>query len=243
MCGVWGFVAAKGKSVNMAALARVAKATEARGRDAFGFAWLDGSVDGVGGGRLRAYKKTGRVSDHLSLLRMVSQARAIIGHCRLATHGSAQHNINNHPHPCDGGWIVHNGVVRNHAELSDQHDLPPVSDCDSEVLAGMIETFYGDLEQRVVDAVAETPAGSPLALLGLWPRPGKLLAVRRGNPLCWSRRPEGVYLASLPNDMPGAVRTIPDGSGAIFTEQNTGEWDVDVFEVEVERVDPDSILA
>ena len=84
----------------------------ARGPHAFGFAWLDWE------GRLRMFKQTGKITSNLGLLRMMKNARIIVGHCRYATHGAPENNLNNHPHPADGGWIVHNGVVSNHEELA-----------------------------------------------------------------------------------------------------------------------------
>lgn len=46
---------------------------------------------------------------------------AIVGHCRLATHGSCEISDNNHP-LADGSLVgVHNGVLSNHAELGRRH--------------------------------------------------------------------------------------------------------------------------
>ena len=105
MCGVFGFVSRNQGRVDLQVLRRVAQATERRGPHAFGFAWIDRR------GRLKCYKQTGRVGDHLGLLGMAADARMLIGHCRFATQGSPADNINNHPHPADGGWLVHNGQV------------------------------------------------------------------------------------------------------------------------------------
>jgi hypothetical protein len=38
--------------------------------------------------------------------------------------------INNHPHPADGGRIVHNGQVRDYRGLVEAFGLHPVSTCD-----------------------------------------------------------------------------------------------------------------
>src|SRR4051794_35554684 len=133
MCGVFGFVAHDDRPVNPKILARVALATQRRGPHAWGMAWIDGK------GRLRMYKQTGKVGDALGLLKMAADARLLVGHCRYATMGDPTNNLNNHPHPCDGGWIVHNGVIPNYGGLVDRFGLHPVSGCDSEVLGLLIE--------------------------------------------------------------------------------------------------------
>ena len=65
----------------MKRLEAIARVTMRRGPHAFGFAWIDSR------GRLKMFKKTGRIVDHLSLLAMAQDAQFLIGHCRYATHG------------------------------------------------------------------------------------------------------------------------------------------------------------
>ena len=74
-------------------LRRLATVTEQRGPHAFGFAWVDGR------GRLRSYRQTGRITDHLGLLAAARDARLLIGHTRWATQGDPADNLNNHPTP------------------------------------------------------------------------------------------------------------------------------------------------
>jgi glucosamine 6-phosphate synthetase-like amidotransferase/phosphosugar isomerase protein len=219
MCGVFGFVSRDGGKVNLDVLGRIAEVTERRGPHAFGFAWIDRR------GRTKCFKQTGRISDHLGLLMMAADARLLVGHCRFATQGSSEDNINNHPHPADGGWIVHNGVIREYARLVDWFDLYPVSGCDSEVLGLLIEQGAGNVLDRCRSAVrvaspdAGTLFGQPLVLLGLWPRPDRLVAVRRGNPLHFGRTEQGYYLASLADGLPGEVHAIKDNTARLFTRK------------------------
>lgn len=223
MCGVFGFVSRDGGQVNLELLGRIAGATERRGSHAFGFAWIDRR------GRLKCYKQTGRISDHLGLLLMAADARLLIGHCRFATQGDRADNINNHPHPADGGWIVHNGQVRDYGRLVDAFDLYPVSACDSEVLGLLIEQGRGNVLARCRAAVrAASPVREPgalfdrpqpLVLLGLWPRPDRLVAVRQGNPLHCGRTEQGYYLASLADGLPGPVQGFKDHTACFFTRK------------------------
>jgi glucosamine 6-phosphate synthetase-like amidotransferase/phosphosugar isomerase protein len=64
---------------------------------------------------------------------------AIVGHVRWATHGSPTEPANNHPFVSKGLAVVHNGVLNNHRELADRHNLRLVGECDSEVILRMVE--------------------------------------------------------------------------------------------------------
>lgn len=220
MCGVFGFVSYDGKGPNIKRLEIIAKATMARGPHAFGFAWLDWS------GRLQMFKRTGRIVDHLGLLAMAKNARILIGHCRFATHGAPENNSNNHPHPADGGWIVHNGVVSNHEDLAAEYDLWPTTQCDSEVLGLLVGASQGSLLARC-SATANVAKGN-LTMLGVWGRPGRMIAVRNGNPLWLGETKEGerFYLASLRQGLPGEVKEVPNGSGLEFTAKALTAFDV-----------------
>lgn len=204
MCGVFGF-ASLGERMNLETLRRIAHVTMSRGADAWGMAWIDRH------GRLKMFKKTGRIVDSLALLAMAADAEFLIGHCRFATNGTPNQNVNNHPHPSDGGWIVHNGVIRNYQSVISRFDLHPTSDCDSEVLGLLIEQTAGDLAARCRDAVLSVER-SPLVMLGLWKNPGRIVAVRQGNPLHLGRVKGAAYLGSLAAELPGKMHLVRDGS-------------------------------
>jgi glucosamine 6-phosphate synthetase-like amidotransferase/phosphosugar isomerase protein len=213
MCAVFGFVARRNRPVSLRALATIVLGNVNRGQHAFGFAWLDSR------GRLRAYKQRGRLTDHLALLHFLRDARMLIGHLRWATHGSPDDNINNHPHPADGGWIVHNGMIHNYRQLVRANRLCPVSECDSEALGLLIERSSGDtLLRRCADTVESADGG--LCMLGLWSRPATLVVARRGNPLSMSHTTEGVYLATLPAGLPGKVFNVADDSIRTLTQRS-----------------------
>jgi glucosamine 6-phosphate synthetase-like amidotransferase/phosphosugar isomerase protein len=158
---------------------------------------------------------------------ITTNARILVGHCRWATHGSPGNNLNNHPHPADGGWIVHNGVVRNHEELAAEYDLHPITDCDSEVLGLLIAASRRSLQQRCA-ATANVAQGN-LTMLGVWGHPARMVAVRAGNPLSVGevRSGERFYLASLPDELPGEVREVPDRSGLEFGPSAMTAFDVE----------------
>ncbi|MBC7077633.1 MAG: hypothetical protein H5T92_04920, partial [Synergistales bacterium] len=193
---------------DLACLRQIAIETETRGRHAFGLAWVDA------GGVLRAFKRPGAATACLDDLEACRHAEAVIGHCRWATHGNPQDNRNNHPHPAGRGWLVHNGVVRNYRQLIRRYGLRPKTDCDSEVLGLLMMRRAGPLLVRAAWAVAQTEG--PLALLGLWHKPLRLLVVRRGNPLCFSETPGGFYFASLPAGLPGKVFSVGEGYAGVL---------------------------
>jgi glucosamine--fructose-6-phosphate aminotransferase (isomerizing) len=202
MCGIFGFLSTDGRGPDLARLRRIAAETETRGRHAFGLAWIDAD------GAIQTFKRPGAATANLADLDACRHAVAAIGHCRWATHGDPEDNRNNHPHPAGRGWLVHNGVVRNYHELVRRYGLHPKTDCDSEVLGLLMMRRAGPLVERAAWAVARTEG--PLALLGLWRSPVRLLVVRRGNPLCFSETPGGFYFASLPAGLPGKVFSITD---------------------------------
>jgi len=219
MCGIFGFV---GKSLSPKTLRSIATATERRGPHAFGFAWID-SDD-----RLHAYRQAGRITDHLGLLAMARDAKMLIGHCRYATAGDPRNNINNHPHPCDGGWLVHNGVVANYEEIVADHGLVPQSECDSEAIALLVERAEGDHVERVVRAV-DCIRPEPAVVACIWPRPARVVLVRRSNPLNWTQRKEGFYFASVATGF-AVAHPVANHTATEFRIRKSGRAQATVYE-------------
>jgi glutamine---fructose-6-phosphate transaminase (isomerizing) len=194
MCGVFGFIATRNNGPDLSILRTIATVTETRGRHAFGLAWVDAD------GTQHTFKSPGAISRSLGVLDDLRHARVVIGHCRYATHGSPDDNINNHPHRAGRGVIVHNGVVGNYAALARSFDADLVSECDSEILGHIIARTPGSLGQRGT-RMAERAVGD-LTVLGVWTNPARLLIVRHGNPLRFGATKGGFYFGSLPEGLP-----------------------------------------
>ena len=92
---------------------------------------------------------------------MAADARMLVGHCRWATQGDPSNNLNNHPHPADGGWIVHNGQLRNYAELVGGIGLHPVSDVRQRGARPAGEQGKGSVLERCRGAVRLASATRP----------------------------------------------------------------------------------
>ena len=228
MCGVFGFIARKaGARPNLGHLEMMAEVAELRGDHAYGLAWIENGTN-----RLKMHKAPGGVTDNLDTLKAASDCTMLIGHTRWATHGSASDNANNHPHPCDGGWIVHNGVVTNDIELIDEFNHLPVSECDSEVIGLTVEALDGSLLERSVAAINRL--GGSHAILGLWTRPNRMLVARRGNPLSIESRDEGFYFCSTPCMM-ASDHSIRDNTARILTVGNIHKSGVSQSVKELEK--------
>lgn len=209
MCGIFGFVAASPDDrYDESRLRKMAITTQSRGHHAWGMAWLDSR------GVLRHYKQTGPIKAALDMLAMAEDAQLLIGHCRYATQGDYENNLNNHPFAVDGGWLVHNGVIRRYSRIVNHYDLHPVTDCDSEVLALLHEQAEGTHVERLADAVNIATDG-PLAVAALWRSPKQLCVIRDGNPLQLGQADEGHYFASLNPGLPNP-EPIRDRSGMVF---------------------------
>jgi hypothetical protein len=79
----------------------------------------------------------------------------------------------------------------------------------------------GSLLERCIRA-AQLATRAPLAMLGLWRSPAKLIAVKRGNPLCLAETPRGYYLGSLLAGLPGDAHPLRDDVALVFTGGRAG---------------------
>lgn len=138
MCGIAGFSLTPSSKVKPRQLANaLLTAIEDRGYMASGYAYQVKNFMG--------YYKQPVTGSMLSLKGMPKDARHVILHTRLATHGSVEDNRNNHPVMSPSGDIalVHNGVIYNHTQvrLKIDADLP---DVDTSVIPAVIEQLGVD---------------------------------------------------------------------------------------------------
>jgi glucosamine 6-phosphate synthetase-like amidotransferase/phosphosugar isomerase protein len=207
MCGIFGsFVSNKKQTLSPSLMQKLAASQLERGSHAWGIAWIDGT------GRIRSFKSIGPITQGLDFIGHIAQdARAMIGHTRWATHGPATELACAHPFTCDGGYLVHNGMVMNSEELSETWGVYPTSECDSEVLARCIEC-YKDRSQGARLVINDTPRQSPLAIAALWGGENpELLIARRGNP---------IFIASIKSTAKQAMQTAFASTCSVFEKHN-----------------------
>ncbi|MDO5746869.1 MAG: glutamine--fructose-6-phosphate transaminase (isomerizing) [Actinomycetaceae bacterium] len=194
MCGIVGCIAReasrRSEEVVMAGLARL----EYRGYDSAGIA----TVSNAG---LDYRKKAGKLANLQEKLEgePLADATAAIGHTRWATHGSPS-DTNSHPHVVDGGALalIHNGIIENASllmrRIQKDHDIDPVSETDTEVVAHLLALTYHDVcDSGVtpgVDALAEAMRRVMPELQGTFTLlaihrdcPDAIVAARRSSPL------------------------------------------------------------
>ncbi len=138
-----------------------------------------------------------------------------IGHTRWATHGRPT-DENAHPHlDCTGRLaLIHNGIIENHVELSDElvaagHRL--ASETDTEVLAHLIESnLAADPRDGLTGAVSRAlgRVRGAFAIAVVWAdEPDLIVAARRVSPLLMGLSDGAAFLAS---DIPAILGLTRD---------------------------------
>lgn len=178
MCGIVGMIGQSkedrwGETHRI--LSHLLLAAEVRGRDATGFVARVEALGGTGKRPIIVAKDAIPASKFVQrtpVWKSLSRRRcsAVVGHVRLATHGSPSNPINNHPHTSGGLSLVHNGVLASHEELVDKYCLRTVSECDSEVLL------------RIIERATTVPIGLSLCLME---RPGAIVIYDERRDVCW----------------------------------------------------------
>ena len=227
---------------------------EYRGYDSAGIA-LVGPLASDGLWRARAANGTRSLDDLTKRAEDAPRGSAAgIGHTRWATHGGPTEG-NAHPHvDCSASLaLVHNGIIENHVELTDElvaagHHLQ--SETDTEVLAHLIEVALAEhpdlgLAAAVRSALGRVQGAFSLAVVSS-DEPDLIVAARRVSPLLMGINGDAAFLASdipailgltrdfyvLEDDQvaelrPGVLR-VTDLTGAEVQPQTiTVDWDLD----------------
>jgi glucosamine--fructose-6-phosphate aminotransferase (isomerizing) len=244
MCGI---VAYTGDQPAKEILIEGLKRLEYRGYDSSGIFIVNGSP--------YLARAVGKVAElERQVWNSAPEGVAGIAHTRWATHGKPS-VANAHPHADCGGklYLVHNGIIENHLELSDElvlagHHLE--SDTDTEVLAHLIESELGTHpETGLVGAVRETlqrvRGYFAIAVIHSG-EPDLIVAARRVSPLVMGLTETEALLASdipallghtrsfllLEDDQiaelrPGSIRVTTLDGTEIFPPLRTVDYDLD----------------
>ena len=207
MCAIFGLVNYKhliSKKQMRILLNRLAVASEVRGTDASGIAY-------VKKGKMVIYKRP--VPAHKMHFSVPSDTTIVTGHTRFTTQGSAELNFNNHPfigRTEDGRFaLCHNGVLSNDVELSKTENLPetPIQ-TDSYVAVQLIEK-QGSLDFESIAQMSEKVMGSFVFTIL---RDDNTLYISKGdNPICLLHFKElGLYIySSTPEIMEETLKGDP----------------------------------
>ena len=241
MCGIVGYVGHRDAApLVLEALKRL----EYRGYDSAGLAVLSA-------GQLWVEKTSGKISAlETRVAGRLPKGNVAISHTRWATHG-IPNEINAHPHTDCGGTIalIHNGIIENWGAIKNalgkrKHQFR--SETDTEVLAHLIEEFYGPdvpLETAVCLALKRVEGTYGIAVVSTR-EPDKLIAARHGSPLLVGLGDNEYFIASDAAAVLQYTRSVvylDDGEIAVLTADGYRVTDLDTSRVEkqVSRVDWD----
>lgn len=160
MCGIFGIVS--NNELKPSEIRTIIKdlfvLSESRGREASGIAIRDNERIRVLKQPVTASKfiKSKEYDQLLTKLDDVSgRGISLIGHCRLATNGKQEYNLNNHPVVKGGAVGVHDGIIVNFESLYDNFDyLNRDSEVDTELFLDLMQHFR-QMGKDIPDSVGE----------------------------------------------------------------------------------------
>lgn len=144
-------------------------------------------------------KKVGKVKNlrEYCAANIHGTAHSGIGHTRWATHGGVT-DANAHPHRAGKVTLIHNGIIENYHELTEQFRLEGqlVSQTDSEVAARVLDALYDGDPLKAIQKLQELIVGSYGFCILFDDQPGSVYAIRRVSPLVASYTHAGAIIAS-----------------------------------------------
>ncbi len=244
MCGIVGYIGAKEAAP---LLIDGLKRLEYRGYDSAGIAVFDGKDINM----VKAKGKLSILDERIDKQGMPKGALGI-GHTRWATHGKPS-DINAHPHnDCSGDFVVvHNGIIENYKELREMlkakgHTFN--TECDTEVVAHLIEEYYdGDLAEAVKKMLAELRGSFALGIISK-KEPDKIIGARKDSPLIAGIGSGENFIASdIPAILPHTrdIYILEDGEMVVLTDNKIDimNFQGDRVEKKVFHVDWDAVSA
>lgn len=223
MCSLFGFTQYRGTiSIrNMNKLVKqLAVAGMTRGTDATGYAY---NRDG----EMTVYKRP-LPADHLRY-DIPARVRAVLGHTRMTTQGSAMKNRNNHPFTgkVDTGKFAfaHNGMLRNDHILRTQQGLPSTNiETDSYIFVQLLEKF-GKINFSTLKKCAELTKGA--FVYTVLDSQNNLYIVKGDNPLTLLHFPcKGIYVYASTDMMLDAALANSHLAGVEYESINIGAGDI-----------------
>ena len=190
MCGIIGFIGNDALNGILNGL----ELLEYRGYDSAGFA-----IRRAGESLPEIHKCQGRVKDLREISPKTGDYTCGIGHTRWATHGGVS-DTNAHPHRVGKVTLVHNGIVENYKELSEEHEVEDqlVSETDTEVVAALLNKFYKGDPNEAIRRTVKKLKGTYALVVMFDDIPDTIYATRNVSPIVVAKNEELTILASDP---------------------------------------------
>lgn len=232
MCALYGFIN-YGKILSKKELKKLVRnlsiSSELRGTDASGVAY-------VRNGKVVIYKKP--QPSHEVNFYFPSDITILTGHTRMATHGDARNNYNNHPfvgHTAESDFaLCHNGVLFNYEQVQKQEQLPKSKiKTDSYVAVQLIEK-YGKADFETIGKMSDQVNGS--FVFTVLTSEEKIYISKWNNPICLLHFQKlGIYVYTSTKEIMQMVL-----HGTIFEKQPFET--VEVSEGEMISIDKNGII-
>ncbi len=234
MCGIIGYTGPlEAGNILLNGLAGL----EYRGYDSAGIAYFGNDS------KIHLIKTVGKVAALKELVKQESDCSSHcgIGHTRWATHGGVT-TENAHPHRQGLVTLIHNGIIENYHQLTEEYDLEGhlLSQTDSEVAAGVLNALYERMDHDPLLSIrhfVKELKGSYGFCIMFEDRPGEIYAVRNVSPLVAAYTHSGAMIAS---DLTALIAytkeyfVVPEGNIVRLTP-----YKVRVYDMELNRVEPD----
>ena len=190
MCGIIGFIGNDALNGILNGL----ELLEYRGYDSAGFA-----IRRAGESLPEVRKCQGRVKDLREISPKTGDYTCGIGHTRWATHGGVS-DTNAHPHRVGKVTLVHNGIVENYKELSEEYEVEDqlVSETDTEVVAALLNKFYKGDPNEAIRRTVKKLKGTYALVVMFDDIPDTIYATRNVSPIVVAKNEELTILASDP---------------------------------------------
>ncbi len=192
MCGIVGYSGTRPQAVNV--LLQGLQTLEYRGYDSSGIAvFTNGAVNII--------KSRGKVSELKEKLKKHPlPAVCGIAHTRWATHGEPS-ETNAHPHRQGQVTLVHNGIIENYHELSEelyQKGYRFYSQTDTEIACACIDAAYRQMKDplRALQVAQRQLKGSYAFAVLFDDHPDVIYAMRCGSPLIAAASEDASFVAS-----------------------------------------------
>lgn len=208
----------------------LALCAEVRGTDATGISYVENN-------KVVTFKLP--QAAHEIDLDFPENTRTVMGHTRMATHGSEKHNYNNHPFNGECGntsfALAHNGVLYGYENLRKKFNIPNTHiETDSYIAVQLLER-YDKLDMENVKLMSEAISGS--FMITVLREDGTLFLTKGSNPITIYHFP------SLSMYVYASTKEILDNALTLIGFDSIEHETIAMTEEEIFEIHPDGTIA